>query len=335
MPFDRLNRRDFITLLGGAAAAWPVAVRAQQPQHMKRIGILVGLPEGDPEGERWAQAFLRELPELGWRRGTNVQIDLRWVATDFDRMQAIARELVQSQPDLIEVTSTPATGAILRETRNIPVVFAIVSDPVGSGFIQSLAQPGGNATGFINIEASLGGKWVELLKEIAPRTSRASILFNPKTAPQTAYYRPSLETAAASLGMEVTTSPVSDRDEIEKVIVGLEQNAGLIVVPDIFTAAQSQRDLIVLLAARHRIPVIYTVAQFIRAGGLVSYGVDLPALQRRAATYVDRILKGAKPQDLPVQLPTKFEFVINLRSAKSLGLEIPSTLLARADEVIE
>jgi putative ABC transport system substrate-binding protein len=289
----------------------------------------------DPEGERWAQAFLQALPELGWRRGTNIQIDLRWVATDFNRMQAIAKELVQSQPDLIEVTSTPATAAILRETHTIPVVFAIVSDPLGSGFIQSLAQPGGNATGFINIEASLGGKWVELLKEIAPRISRVSMLFNPKTAPQTEYYRPSLEAAAASLGVAVVASPVSNPDEIEKAIVGLGENAALIVVPDIFTAAQSQRDLIISLAASHRIPVIASVAQFIRAGGLISYGVDLPALQRRAATYVDRILKGIRPQDLPVQLPTKFELVINLKTARGLGLDIPTTVLARADEVIE
>jgi putative tryptophan/tyrosine transport system substrate-binding protein len=329
-----LRRREFITLLGGAVA-WPLVARAQQAERMRRIGMLVGLPEGDPEGERWTKAFLQALPELGWRRGTNVQIDLRWVDTDFDRMQAIAKELVQSQPDLIEVTSTPATAAIMRETRTIPVVFSVVSDPVGFGFTKSLARPGGNATGFINMEASLGGKWVELLKEIAPRTSRVSILFNPKTSPQTGYYRESLETAAASLGVDVMTSPVSSRDEIEKLIVGLGQDAGLIVMPDIFTGAKSQRDLIISLAAHLRIPVVYTLTHFVRAGGLVSYGVDTPDLQRRAATYVDRILKGAKPQDLPVQLPTKFELVINLKTAKAFGIEVPPTLLARADEVIE
>ena len=332
-----MNRREFITLLGGAAAAWPVAARAQQPERMRRIGMLVGLPERDPEGEKWVQVFVQALSQLGWRPGTNVQIDLRWVGTDFERTQLIARELVQSQPDLIEVTSTPATAAILRETQTIPVVFAVVSDPVGSGFIQSLTRPGKNATGFINIEASMGGKWVELLKEIAPKTSRASMLFNPKTSPQTGYYRPSLEAAASTLGVDISASPISSREEIEKVILGLRQHpdAGLIVVPDVFTAAQAQRDLIISLAAQHRIPVVYFLALCVRAGGLISYGVDHPDLQRRAATYVDRILKGAKPEDLPAQLPTKFELVINLKTAKEMDLEVPPTLLARADEVIE
>jgi putative ABC transport system substrate-binding protein len=330
-----MKRREFITLLGGAAVAWPLAARAQQTERMRRIGMLVGLPEGDPEGEVWAQAFLKALPGLGWRRGTNIQIDLRWVATDFDQMQAIAKELVQSQPDVIEVTSTPATAAILRATNTIPVVFSIVSDPVGSGFIQSLGRPGTNATGFVNIEASMGGKWVELLKEIAPRTSHVSLLFNPRTAPQTDYYRVSLENAAPSLALDVIASPVSNRDEIENVILGLGQDAGLIVMPDIFMAAKSQRDLIISLAAQRRVPVIFGFAFYVRAGGLISYGVDLPDLQRRAATYVDRILKGAKPQDLPVQLPTKFELAINLKTAKTMGLSVPPQLVARADEVIE
>jgi len=227
----------------------------------------------------------------------------RYIERDFERTQVIARELVQSQPDLIEVTSTPATAAILRETQTIPVVFAVVSDPVGSGFIQSLTRPGKNATGFINIEQSMGGKWVELLKEIAPKTSRASMLFNPKTSPQTGYYRPSLEAAAPTLGVDISASPISSREEIEKVILGLRQHpdAGLIVVPDVFTAAQAQRDLIISLAAQHRIPVVYFLALCVRAGGLISYGVDHPDLQRRAATYVDRILKGAKPEDLRKQ----------------------------------
>jgi putative tryptophan/tyrosine transport system substrate-binding protein len=330
------TRREFITLIG-AAAAWPVAARAQQPDRMRRIGMLVGLPEGDPEGEKWVQAFLRGMSQLGWRLGTNFQLDVRWVATDFDRTQAIAKELVQSRPDLIQVTSTPATTAIMRETQTIPVVFASVSDPIGAGFIQTLTRPGGNATGFVNIEASLGGKWVEVLKEVAPGISRAAMMFNPKTSPQTGYYRQSLEAAASSLRVDILPSPVGNSDEIQKVMVGLGQHsdAGLIVVPDVFTAAQAQRDLITSLAVHHRIPVVYFIALFVRAGGLISYGVDHPDLQRRAATYTDRILKGAKPQDLPVQLPTKFELVINLKTAKAMDLTVPPTLIARADEVIE
>jgi putative ABC transport system substrate-binding protein len=330
-----MGRREFITLLGGTAAAWPLAADAQQTERVRRIGVLVGLPEGDPEGEVWAQAFLKALPLLGWQPGANVQIDVRWATPDITRMQGIARELVRAQPDAIQVTSTPATAAILRETGSIPVVFSIVSDPVGSGFIQSLGRPGTNATGFINIEASMGGKWVELLKEISPRISRISFLFNPKTAPQTEYYRASLESAAASLGMNAVACPVDNLDEIEKLILGLPPDSSLIVMPDIFMAAKSQRDLIVALATARQIPVVYGFAFFVRAGGLISYGVDLPDLQRRAASYVDRILKGARPQDLPVQLPTKFELAINLKTAKALGLEVPATLLARADEVIE
>jgi putative ABC transport system substrate-binding protein len=331
-----MRRREFIAGLAGAAAAWPVAARAQADRP-RRIGMLVGLPEGDPEGEKWVQALLRGMSQLGWQRGTNLQVDLRWVANDFDRTQAIARELVQSQPDVIEVTSTPATAAILRETQTIPVVFASVSDPIGAGFIQSLTRPGGNATGFVNIEASLGGKWVEVLKEVVPGISRAAMMFNPKTSPQTGYYRQSLEAAAASLAVQIVAAPVSNHDEIQKVMADLGQHsdAGLIVVPDVFTAARSQRDLITSSAVHHRIPVVYFIALFVRAGGLLSYGVDHPDLQRRAATYVDRILKGAKPQDLPVQLPTKFELVINLKTAKTMGLDVPPSLLARADEVIE
>jgi putative ABC transport system substrate-binding protein len=331
-----MRRREFIAGLAGAAAAWPVAARAQADRP-RRIGMLVGLPESDPEGEKWVQALLRGMSQLGWQRGTNLQVDLRWVANDFDRTQAIARELVQSQPDVIEVTSTPATAAILRETQTIPVVFASVSDPIGAGFIQSLTRPGGNATGFVNIEASLGGKWVEVLKEVVPGISRAAMMFNPKTSPQTGYYRQSLEAAAASLALQIVAAPVSNHDEIQKVMADLGQHsdAGLIVVSDVFTAARSQRDLITSSAVHHRIPVVYFIALFVRAGGLLSYGVDHPDLQRRAATYVDRILKGAKPQDLPVQLPTKFELVINLKTAKTMGLDVPPSLLARADEVIE
>ena len=219
--------------------------RAQQAQRTKRIGMLMGLPEGDPEGERWAKAFFQELPRLGWQQGVNVQIDLRWGGVSPEQMQSLAKELVGSKPDLLQVTTTPATAAILRETQSIPVVFSVVSDPIGAGFVESLVRPGGNATGFIKIEASLGGKWVELLKEIVPSTSRVSLLFDPKTSPQTAYYRPSLDAAAAALGVAVTAPSVSERNQIEPVIanLGRETDSGLIVVPDIFTGAREQRDL--------------------------------------------------------------------------------------------
>jgi putative ABC transport system substrate-binding protein len=296
--------------------------------------MLMGLAESDPEGQRWAQTFIQALQELGWRNGTNVRIDLRW-ATDLDNMRTFAKELVELQPDLIQVTTTPATAEVLRQTRTIPVVFSVVSDPVGSGFVRNLPRPGGNATGFINIESSLGGKWVELLKEIAPRVTRVAMLFNPTTAPQTAYYRGPLEAASSSLGIAATTAPIRETAEIETTIAALGQDpqAGLIALPDLFVA--SHRDLIISLAARHRVAAVYPFRFFVRAGGLISYGVDLPDLQRRAASYVDRILKGATPADLPIQLPTKFELAVNQKTAKALSLAVPPTLLATADEVIE
>jgi putative ABC transport system substrate-binding protein len=240
------------------------------------------------------------------------------------------------QPDCIQVSSTPATAAVLRETHTIPVVF-LVSDPIGSGFISNLARPGGNATGLVAYEASVAGKWLELLKELDPQISRVSILFNPKTAPQSAFYLKLLEAAAPSIALELKALQVSNAGEIEAGIAHLAQqsNVGLVVIPDLFTSAQPQNDMIITLTARHRIPAVYYDARFVRAGGLVSYGVDLPDLLRRAAGYVDRILKGAKPQDLPVQLPTKFELVVNLKAAKALGFTVPATLLVAADEVIE
>jgi len=332
-----MKRRQFLGVLGGAATAWPLRAQAQQADRMARLGILVGLREGDPEGELWVKTLLEALPPLGWKRGTNLQIDLRWGSNDLDQVQKAAKELVGLGPDLIQVTTTPATAAVLRETNTIPVVFSIVSDPLGSGFIKSFARPGGNATGFVNIESSMAGKWVELLKELAPGTSRISIVFNPKTAPQSPYYLKSLESAAASVALTSTVVAVNDAVAIEAAItdLGSHPNSALVVLPDIFTATKAQRDLIISLSARHRIPVVYPFALFVRAGGLASYGVDQPDLQRRAAAYVDRVLKGAKPQDLPVQLPTKFELAINLKAAKALDMNVPPTLLARADEVIE
>jgi putative tryptophan/tyrosine transport system substrate-binding protein len=331
-----MRRREFITLAGGAAAAWPLAVRAQQPA-ISRIGVFVGLTEDDPWGNTLIQALMEGLSQLGWKRDKNIQIDIRWAGTDPARMHQLARELIELRPDLIQVGGTPATAAVLLETHTIPVVFSAVSDPLGSGFVKSFARPGGNATGFVNLEDSVAGKWLELLKELASRTTRVSTLFNPKTAPQSAYYLKLLEAAAPSLGLTLKVVQVSNAGEIEAEIDQLAQqsNAGLVILPDIFTLARAQREMIVARTAQHRVPAVYPIALWARTGGLVSYGVDIADLQRRAAAYVDRILKGAKPQDLPVQLPTKFELVINLKTAKALGLTVPDKLLSTTDEVIE
>jgi putative ABC transport system substrate-binding protein len=331
-----MRRREFITLIVSASAAWPLAVRAQQPA-TSRIGVLVAFAEGDPEGERQIRALVKGLSEFGWKRDKNMQIDMRWAGTDPARMQKLAKELIEKRPDLILVTQTPTTAAVLRETRSIPVVFSVVSDPLGSGFVESFTRPGGNATGFASVEDSVAGKWLELLKELAPQTSLVSIPFNPETAPQSGYYLKLLEAAAPSLALTLKAVRVSNAGEIEAEIAHLAQqsNVGLVIIPDIFTAVQAQSEIIIALTARHRIPAVYNDALFVRAGGLVSYGVNLPDLLRRAAGYVDRILKGAKPQDLPVQLPTKFELVINLKTAKALDLAVPQKLLYTADEVID
>ena len=297
--------------------------------------MLNTLAEGDPQGQQQEQTLLQSLQELGWKRGTNLEVDLRWGASNNERIQMIAKELVAAQPDVIQVTTTPGTAAVLRETRTIPVVFSIVSDPVGAGFVASLPHPGGNATGFINIESSMGGKWLELLKEVAPHVSRVTLLFDPTTGPQANYYQEPIEAAARSLAIALKSAPVGDVAAIETEIAATvqERDTGLVVFPDIFTF--THRDLIVSLANRRNLPAVYPFTVFASAGGLVSYGVDLLDLQRRAAGYVDRILKGTKPEDLPVQLPTKFELAVNLKTAKALGLTIPESLLARADEVIE
>jgi putative ABC transport system substrate-binding protein len=330
-----IGRRQLISALSGAAFAWPLVARAQQPP-TPRIAVLIGLPQGDPEGQKWAKALLDALPPLGWKPDANLRIDWRWAA-DPARMQEFAKEIVDQRPALIVSTTTPQTAAVLRETHTIPVVFAVVSDPVGSGFVQSLPRPGGNATGFINIEASVGGKWLELLKEIAPNASRALIIFNPQTSPQSYYYLKSLRTSAATLGLTISTAEVGTADQIEVAITDLAKNpnGGIVITPDVFTAAQPQRDLIISLAARYRIPAVYAFTFFVKAGGLISYGADNTDLLRRAATYVDSILKGDKPQDLPVQLPTRFELAINTKTAATLGIRPPASILARADEVIE
>jgi putative ABC transport system substrate-binding protein len=328
-----IRRRDFITLLGGAAA-WPLAARAQQRERVRRIGVLAGFDENDPVWKPRLSAFTQTLADLGWTDGRNVRVDLRLYGDDINRIPALAQELVGLQPDIIVTTSTPATVALQGETRTIPIVFASVSDPVASGIVPRLNQPGGNATGFANYEASMGGKWLELLSEIAPGLKRAAIMFNPDTA-TASVYMPSLEMAARSLKVEPITVPVRSDVEIETAIIALgrEPGGGLVVIPDAFTNAH--RAPIILAAARHNVPAVYSLSFFTRDGGLLSCGVDPIDIYRRAASYVDRILRGEKPGDLPVQLPTKFEMVVNLKTAKALGLAVPPSIMLRADEVIE
>jgi putative ABC transport system substrate-binding protein len=282
-------------------------------------------------------AFRTALGALGWIDGRNIRIDYRFAATKADRMRAFAKELVALQPDLIVGQSTPVTAALQRETKTIPIVFVIVSDPVGSGFVASLPRPGGNITGFINIEASLSGKWIEMLKEIVPQVTRAALLFNPQTAPYFAFYQQPFEAAARSNGIEPIAAPVRSAAEIERVFenLGGRPDTGVVLLPDIFTTTKINLDVIISLGARTRVPTIYPYRYMVAAGGLISYGIDSADLYRRAPVYIDHILKGAKPADLPVQLPTKFELAINLKTAKALGIDIPATLLGRADEVIE
>jgi putative ABC transport system substrate-binding protein len=332
-----MRRREFITLLGSATVAWPLAAHAQQSAPMRRIGVLSGNAEGDPQVKTYLAAFTKALAELGWTGGRNIRIDLRFAAADVDRIEAFAKELVGLQSDLIVGSATPIVAALQRQTKTIPIVFVTVSDPVGSGFVASLPRPGGNTTGFINIESSLSGKWIEMLKDIVPRVARAALMFNPETAPYFAYYLQPFEAAARSYAVEPIAAPVRSAADIERVVASLgdRQDAGLVVMPDVFTDTMRNLDLIISLAARYRAPVIYPYPYMVAAGGLVSYGTDNADLWRRAASYVDRILKGAKPADLPVQLPTKFELAVNLKTAKALGLDMPATLLGRADEVIE
>src|SRR5262245_45544912 len=330
-----IGRREFIVLLGGAAAAWPIGARAQPGERMRRIGVLGGYAESDLMAKHRVPAFQRGLQELGWREGHNIRLDVRFAAADPDRMRAYATELVGMVPDVILAQTTPITAALLRQSRTIPIVFVIVSDPVGSGFIESLARPGRNATGFVNLESTLVEKWVELLKEIAPKVSRAAMMFNPDTAPFAGYYMRPFEAAARSLAIEPIGAPVRDEADIERAITGLGQDAkgGLVIMTDIYTL--THREPINRPTARYRVPAVNSTTAITREGGLLTYGVDTIDLFRRAAPYVDRILKGANPGELPVQVPTKFEMVVNLKTAKALGLEVPATLLARADEVIE
>jgi len=330
-----MRRREFITLLGGAAVAWPLVARAQQPQRMRLIGVLMGYAESDRAAQSWLAAFRGALTKLGWTEGSNLRMELRWSASDADKMRTLAKELVDLRPDAIFGTTTPVIAALARETRTISIVFAAVSDPIGSGFAANLAHPGGNITGFMANDPSLGGKWVELLKEIAPRTARVALLFNPATAVPIQYFMPSIQTAASSFAVQVSATPVHAEDEIEGVIAaqGRDPEGGLIVMPDVFNDVN--RELIIALAARYRVPAVYFNRFLSEPGGLISYGDARDEQYRLAAGYIDRILKGEKPADLPVQAPTKFELIINVKTAKTLGLTIPIPLLGRADELIE
>jgi putative ABC transport system substrate-binding protein len=327
-----LRRREFIAGLG--AAAWPGAVRAQQGDRVRRIGMLMPLDENDPVAKTYVSAFTQGLAGLGWADGRNVRMELRWGGDDINRTRTYAQELVGLQPDIILTSGTPETVAVQRETRTIPIVFASVADPVASGIVAKLNQPSGNITGFANLEASLGGKWLDLLSEIAPGLKRAAIMFNPDRL-TASIYMPSLEAAARSLKVVPITVPVHSEGEIETAIIALgrEPGGGLVVLPDVFTSAH--RVAIILAAARNNVPAVYTLSEAAREGGLLSYAVDRVDLFRRAATYVDRILRGEKPGDLPVQLPTKFEMVVNRKTAKALGLAVPPSILLRADEQIE
>jgi putative ABC transport system substrate-binding protein len=335
MRFGRLRRREFITLLGGTAVTWPLAARAQQTDRVRRIGVLMGLAESDPEAKVRAAVFEHALQELGWTRGRSTRMDYRWAPGDVEQTRAAAAELLRLAPDVILAHATPATAALQRATRTLPVVFVAVSEPIAQGFVQSLARPGGNITGFTNLEPTLGAKWLELLKEIAPRVTRVAFMYNPNTAPYAILFSRSVEAVAQKIAVELVAAPVHEPAEIEAVLtmLGREPGGGLILPPDPFTVAH--RKLIFDLAARYRVPAINAFLYFADEGGLVSYGVDVRDQFRQAAAYVDRILRGEKPADLPVQQPTKFELVINLTTAKTLGLNVPPTLLALADEVIE
>ncbi len=330
-----MKRRQFIRLIGGAAAAWPIAARAQQGTQMRRISLLMGWGE-DPVVKGHVVAFTEELRGLGWIDGKNVQVDVRWAAGNTDRTRAYAKELVELQPDVIVSSTTPVTAALQRETRTIPIVFVVVSDPISAGFVTNLPHPGGNITGFINLEAAMASKWLELLAEIMPGVKRAAILFNPDTAPGGgSYFLPSFEAAAKSLSVEPIIAQVHSDPEIEAVIMqlGRAPTGGLVVMTDSF--AWVHRNAIFLSAARHNVPAVFPEAEFARDGGLLSYGEDTRDLFRRAAPYVDRILRGAKPMELPVQVPTKFQMIINLKTASALSIDVPPELLTRADEVID
>ena len=328
-----MRRREFITLIGGAAAAWPVAASAQQPARVRSIGVLMSLGADDREGQARLAAFLQELQQLGWMVGRNARIDIRWGA-DVATIRKKAAELVALAPDVIVTGGAAGLGPLLDASRTVPIVFVLVADPVGAGFVDSLARPGGNATGFLSVEYGMGGKLLELLKEIAPRVTRAAVIRDPAISAGIGLFG-AIQSAAPGLGMDVTPVNARDESEMERAVAAFARspNAGMIVTPS--ALANAHRDLIVTLAARYKLPAVYYSRPFVAAGGLVSYAPDIMDQYRLSAGYVDRILRGEKPADLPVQAPTKYELTVNLKTAKALGLDVPATLLALADEVIE
>ena len=330
-----IARRKFIAALGGTAIAWPLAARAQQADRMRRIGVLETRAADDPEGQARLAVFQQGLQELGWTDGRNVRIDYRWAAADADRSRTYAAELVALAPDVILASASGSVAALLQTTRTVPIVFVNVIDPVGAGYVASLARPGGNVTGFTLYEYSLSGKWLELLKEIAPNLTRIAILRDPAVTAGIGQFAAIQAMAPPSFGVELSPIDVRDAGEIERDVAAFarESNGGLIVTAS--SGAIARRELIIMLAARHRLPAVYPFRYFVAGGGLISYGPDTTVQFRRAAGYIDRILKGEKAADLPVQAPTEYELAINLKTAKALGLTVPPLLLARADQVIE
>jgi putative ABC transport system substrate-binding protein len=330
-----MKRRDFIAVIGSAVVAWPAAARAQQSERPRRIGLLTGLAESEPSITRNIREFRLALEKLGWIDGQNLQLTIHYAAGDLEQARKLARELVGRQPDLIVGHTTPVAAALQQATHTIPIIVVSVTDPVANGFVTSLARPGGNITGFTNYEFSMGAKWLEILRQIAPDTRRVSLMLNPDTGSYYVNYLHSVESVALASAVQATLAPVRDASEIEAVItaLGREVGGGLIVLPSAPITVHIPQ--IIELAARYRLPAVYPFRAYAAEGGLVSYGVDLDDLFRRAADYVDRVLKGDKPAELPVQAPTKFELVINLRTAKAQGLTVPPKLLALADEVVE
>lgn len=331
-----MRRREFFTVISWTVATWPLAARAQQSEHMRRIGVLMAHPEGDPEFQDYAGAFRDGLRDLGWIEGRNIRFDFRWGALDdADMRRRSAQELVALRPDLILTQNTPPSASMLQQTRTIPVIFVVVADPIGSGSVKSLSQPGGNATGFTIMEPTIAGKWVELLKGIAPAITRTALLFNPATAPYADVYIRPFQAAASSVALEATATPVHDLSELESAITAQARRpgGGLVVIPDGFLNVH--RSAIVSLAARYSLPAVYPWRFFAEAGGLLSYGAEMRDEFKLAAGYADRILKGEKPTDLPVQAPTKYELVINMPTAKALGLNVSQQFQQLADKVIE
>ena len=329
-----MRRRDFIKVIAGSAIVWPLAARAQQQERMRRVGVLNNFEESDIQAKAWFTAFEDGLQKLGWNLGRNLRIDYRWAGADKVLLRTYAAELVGMAPDILFAAATPCLIALYEETRSLPIVFVQVSDPVKLGLVADLAHPGGNITGFVNFEHSIGGKWLELLKDTAPGTSRVAVIFDPDNQAMIPYLD-AVKAAASSSGMQLTLDSVRDVADIERAITPFAQqpNGGMIVVPNAVTILH--RDRIIDLAAQYKLPAIYSYRLFTRSGGFISYGVDLADQYRHAASYVDLILKGAKPGDLPVQLPTKYELIVNLKTAKALGLTIPEAFLQTADEVIE